>query len=185
MVKMLTTKPSTLPIMLPSSNVASLDRVLSITCANIVIDILCLDHLYQLDFHHHHHYLHKLPDHILAHLTGDFLDLLVDLCVVLVLQQQRILYYVFCIINFAIYILYIAKWWSLYDTCAAIMSYLAFCVLYFAFCISYLYFVFCIFVLYFVFCISYFVIRNSYFLFRILLNNLYKVIAVQQQRIIV
>ena len=99
--------------MLPSSKVASLDRVLSITCANIVIDILCLDHLYQEDYHHHHHHhchhnLHKLPDHILAHLTGDFLDLLVDLRVVLVLQQQ-------CI-------------WYLF------ISYCKFCNLYFAYC---------------------------------------------------
>ena len=70
--------------------------------------------------------------------------------------------YLFPIINFAICILHIAKWWSLYDTCAAIMSYLVFCVvflhflfhicnLYFAFCILYLYFRFCI--LYLVFCI--------------------------------
>ena len=52
-ITMLTTKPSMLPIMLPSSKVASLDRVLSITCTNIVISKRFLRCQQWHQCHHH------------------------------------------------------------------------------------------------------------------------------------
>ena len=92
-ITMLTTKPSMLPIMLPSSKVASLDRVLSITCTNIIIfnsineQILHCQQMASLSSSSSWLNLDKFSNDILAHLPRDLLNLFVDLRVVLVLQQ--------------------------------------------------------------------------------------------------
>ena len=88
-ITMLTTKPSMLPIMLPSSKVASLDRVLSITCTNIVISkkFLRCQQMASLSSSSSWLNLDKFSNDILAHLPRDLLNLFVDLRVVLVLQQ--------------------------------------------------------------------------------------------------